>query len=258
VRVVWLALVLAAMTAGPIAAAGRLIIEDRVVTVDQPVWICTLGAPSPAVLRVDGSEDIDARLISDPISPGEVHLTLEWPARGPLALHDALPPRPRAWALPSWGNRGYLAPGIYVLAADGFAPETLTVRKPEASERRARGLIARAWMHTEAGDSVMAARLLEGFLDLEGGSPYEEEVFLLLMDLLPYTSYRNRPKDWLSEWVALHHSHCIVGEGIRRWLDDVEDEEARGTLAEIVGGYPQTQAAAAASEWLRAGPGRGR
>ena len=104
----------------------------------------------------------------------------------------------------------------------------------------------------------MAARLLEGFLDLEGGSPYEEEVFLLLMDLLPYTSYRDRPKDWLSEWVALHHSHCIVGEGIRRWLDEVEEEEARGTLAELVGGYPQTRAAAAAREWLRAGPGRGR
>ena len=78
------------------------------------------------------------------------------------------------------------------------------------------------------------------------------------MDLLPYTSYRERPKDWLSEWVALHHSHCIVGEGIRRWLDQVEEEEARKTLAELVAGYPQTRAAAAAREWLRAGPGRGR
>jgi hypothetical protein len=241
-------------------SAGRFLLEGWTVTVDQPVWICARGAPSPEFLRIDGTEVPGAYQTGElpgGEEPRSVHLIVDWPARGPLPLHQALEPRGREWGLPSWGNRGFLGPGEYVLSAAGFAPETLHVRAPDPAERRGRAILARAWLHAEAGDSAQAARLVEGFLDLDEGSPYAEEAFLLLMDLLPHTSYHRRPKDWLSEWVALHHSHCIVGEGIRRWLARVEDEEARNTLAELVAGYPQTRAAAEAQSWLRAGPGRG-
>ena len=109
-----------------------------------------------------------------------------------------------------------------------------------------------AYHGINVGDGAVVAGMRRFLDDAFPGHRYQA------CDLLPFTSYRNRPKDWLSEWVALHHSHCIVGEGIRRWLDQVPGEEARETLAELVGGYPQTRAAAAAREWLSAGPGRGR
>jgi hypothetical protein len=151
-----------------------------------------------------------------------------------------------------WGQDGWLGPGEYVLTAEGFAPETLRVRAPEDAERRARGILARARLHAAAGDSALAARLVERFLALSGDGPYADAAFLALGRLWRFSRFRSRPEGWLSEWVARHHSRCAVGEGFRVWLASVPAPEAEQALARTVSRYPETRAFEAGQDWLAA------
>lgn len=242
-----------ALWAGVAAATGRLVVEDTELPVDAPIWVCAEGAPRPEVLHVDGFEQTPSRLMARPAggdAPLRIHLALPWPSRGPLDLLSAIDRRPRSRDLPFWGHDGTLGPGTYVLTATGFLPETLLVRTPNAPERRARGLLARARLRAEAGDSAYAAQLVERLLTLEPGSPYAEAAFLALADVWRFTRYRARPEDWLAEWVARHHASCTVGEGYRRWLARAPSPWALGAMARIVARYPETRAAAEARDWL--------
>lgn len=234
-------------------AAGRFVLSDRTVIVDQLVWVCVARSDPPTVLHIDGDEEPRPTLVRPPAGSqsGRIHLVLDWPERGPLELLSLIDERPRTNSLPGWGNRGYLGPGEYVLSAEGFEPETLHVQSPNADESRTRAALARAWFHCEAGDSAHAAQLVEGVLALDSVSPFRQEAFLILLEVLPHTDYGRSPEAWLSEWVARHHSDCVVGAGLRAWFTHIDEERAIRALREISSGYPRTEAARSAEEWLR-------
>ena len=248
IPLVFLLLAIAAMT----HAAGRLVLSDRVVVVDQRVWVCVSGSEPPRFVHLDGNEEPTAKLATTPAGSqeGKVHLVLNWPERGPLGVLEEIDSRLRVNSLPSWGDRGHLGPGDYIFSAEGFAPETLTVRPASAEENRTRAALARAWFHCEAGDSVHAANLVEGILKLDPGSPYRQEAFLILLDILPHTQFGESPEAWLSEWVARHHSDCVVGEGIKSWFKRIAEDRAKRAVRSISAAYPRTEAARSAIEWL--------
>jgi hypothetical protein len=238
------ALVLCACAAGVASAARarpRLLLDDRVVPVDAPVCVCAAGAAHPESLVVDALA---------PHAGSVAHFAIPWPEHGPLVLLGAIPGSPGPTELAFWGQDGSLPPGAYVLTAAGFAPETLRVREPTDPERRARAVMARARLNAEAGDSALAARLVERLRALEPGGAYDDAAFLALGRLWRYSSLRAHPETWLSMWVARHHSRCVVGEGIRIWLESVPEPEASETLRRTVSRYRDTRAADAAADWL--------
>jgi hypothetical protein len=94
--------------------------------------------------------------------------------------------------------------------------------------------------------------LVERLRALEPDCPYDDAAFLALGRLWRYSSLRERPEEWLSMWIARHHSRCAVGEGIRVWLESVPEPLASEVLRRIVSRYPDTRASAAAAEWLSA------
>lgn len=256
-RALWaVAAVFLAAAVGPAAgAAARLRVEPREAVVDEPIWICAERGARPQFLRLDGHE-APAESWSDPDAdgtPGVVHTMIPWPALGPLELLRGLERPPRPGATPLRAGTGFLRPGTYVLAAEGFAPETLRVRTPTPAERRELALVARARRSFESGDSAHAARLLSDFLALAPASLAADAARLALLDVLPYTEYAGRPKLWFSEWVARHHQHCVVGAGLERWLRLVSPEAGRRALQEVVASYGSTLAAEEAAARLRAG-----
>ena len=238
------------------APAGRLRLDRHAIPVDAPACVCADGAPAPPLLHVDGREEAAPAFFARPAggdAPRVIHLALPWPARGPLRLFQAVPPRSHATDLPMWGQNGTLGPGDYVLTADGFSPETLRVLAPDPVARRSRALLARARLRAEQGDSTLAARLLERMTPADERGAYADAAALALGDLLPFSRYRDRPEGWLTEWIARRHAACVVGEGMRVWLSRHGDAAGRQTLERIVARYPETQASHAAAEWL-AGP----
>jgi hypothetical protein len=226
------------------ADEGRFALDARTVPVDALVCVCAERAAAPEILHIDGKEAPPPSLwpkAAGGDAPHTIHLALAWPARGPLRLFAEIPARGRTRDLPTWGQQGTLGPGDYVLTATGFEAETLHVRTPNPAEDRSRALIARARLRAEAGDSTLAARLLEQVADRKS-DPYAEAAWLALGDLLPYSRYRERPESWLVEWIARRHSACVVGEGIRVWLAHHDDSAGRLALARVVARYPETRA----------------
>lgn len=234
---------LAALAPSLAPAAERLRLDAHSIPVDAPLCVCADGTPPP-VLHVDGREAAPGD------GPRVIHLALSWPASGPLRLFRAIPARGHATDLPVWGQDGTLGPGRYVLTADGFAAETLTVLDPDPGSRRTRALLARARLRAEQGDSTLATRLLEQIAAPQARGAYADAAMLALGDVLPHSRYRDRPEGWLVEWIARRHSSCIVGEGMRVWLDHHGDVDGRVILARIVARYPETQAARAARALL--------
>jgi hypothetical protein len=230
-------------------------VEPREAVVDQPVWVCVERGTRPALLHLDGYEAVaagwsDAEAES---ATRAIHTTVAWPDLGPVELLRGLERSPRPGAEPLRPGTGFLREGVYVLAADGFRAETLHVRSPSPSERRELALVARARGHAESGDSAHAARLLRDFLARAPASPAADAARLALLDVLPYTEYAERPRLWLTEWVARHHQHCVVGAGIDRWLALVGAEEGRRALRDVVATYGGTLAAREAAERLQVG-----
>ncbi len=104
----------------------------------------------------------------------------------------------------------------------------------------------------------MAARLVARLLELEPDGPDADAAFLALGRLWRFSRFRGEPEGWLTEWVARHHSRCVVGEGIRVWLESVPEPLATEVLRRLALRYRDTRAAEAAAEWLagREAPGR--
>ena len=238
--------------AGAARAEGRLTLDNNDVPVDALICVCADRAAPPVLLHLDGHEAPPSVLWARPAggdAPHLIHLAMPWPKRGPLRLLALVPARGRVRDLPMWGQDGTLGPGDYVLTANGFAAESLHVHAPDPAEERSRALLARARLRAEQGDSTLAARLLEQVADRKG-DPYAEAATLALGDVLPSSRYREHPERWLVEWIARRHSACVVGEGIRVWLQLHDDTDGRAALARLVSRYPETRAWQEAQAWL--------
>jgi hypothetical protein len=232
-----------ALAGGAAALGARLQIESGEGPPDAPCWVCVDGA-APDSLRVE-------LLGGGPAPAAGPAWSLAWEGGEPLRLLAALPPRELPGQLPFWDQDGSLPPGDYRLVAAGFAPETLRVREPTAGERRQRAVLARVRLRAAAGDSALAARLAQRLLEMEPGGPYADAAFLALGRLWRHSKFRERPADWLSEWIARHHSRCCVGDGIRVWLANVPQPFASAVLRRLASRYPETKASAAATAYLQ-------
>lgn len=230
-------------------APRRLRVEPPEIAVDEPVWVCVERGAPPSRLILE-SREVRAPSRKTNGAVGPLRLEFEWPAAGTVELNRGVARRRAEGSSPS-GNPAGLGPGVYLVSAGGFEPETLRVREATPAERRDYALLRRVRFQREAGDSARAGRLLRDFLAQSRNPSAILAARLELLSVLPYTEYADRPKLWLAEWVARHHQDCVVGEGLEAWLAIVSAEDGRAALQEVAFAYVGTRASVVAQELLR-------
>ncbi len=229
---------------------------------DEPVWICDESGPG-GIAR-DGQLEHGLRLTGRTLSGATIDCN--WagaggmaPARvGELMRTFGLEAGPDRFPL-DVGIAGPIPAGRYELRrATGDTTRVLArfrITPPAGSERQVRAALARAarLRSPGMGRDDESARLLEAVLARYPRTGYRTAAYWGLWRVRGHTRYAKDPGRWLEEMFAHFHDTCFGVAAIDAYVQEIGPEESQPRLRRLVGLYPDTRMARAATRYLSPG-----